>query len=345
MTWRYLLRKLGQALLTIAGIALLNFVLFLMLPGDPTRTFLPRNVTQLRREQIRTDLGLNQPTLPIDLAFTRSGPEIRNFPESLAHNQFFTYIGNLAHLTLGDSFAERRPVSVVISERIWPTVLLVGLAELLAIVVGLFVGIRAGWKRGGPFDAININVALALYAIPLFWLGMILLMVFASPAGLGLFPIGHMVTPGVDFASPVDQVLNVAAHAVLPVVTLALGLYAGYALIMRSAIVEVLAEDYVTTARAKGLRGSQILRRHAVPNALLPTVTLAGLAVGSILGGAIGVEQVFTWPGLGTLTINAIQAKDYPVLQGIFLFLTVSVVLANLLADLIYGILDPRVRV
>jgi peptide/nickel transport system permease protein len=132
---------------------------------------------------------------------------------------------------------------------------------------------------------------------------------------------------------------------VLPVVTLALGLYAGYALIMRSSVVEVLAEDYVTTARAKGLRESQILSRHVIPNALLPTVTLIALALGSILGGAIGVEQVFTWPGLGTLTIDAIQAKDYPILQGIFLFLTVSVVLANLLADLVYGLLDPRVRV
>lgn len=344
MTRRYLIGKLGRAAVTIAAIAVLNFVLFRMLPGDPTRTFLPRNVTHERRQQIRADLGLSLPVLPVNLVLTNQGPQIRGFPASLGHNQFLAYLDNLAHLTLGDSFAARRPVVAVIAERIWPTVLLVGLAELLAIVVGVLVGLRAGWKRGGPFDTLNINVALALYAVPLFWLGMILLMAFASPAGLKLFPTGHMITPGAVFASPLDQLADVASHTVLPVVTLALGLYAGYALIMRSSVVEVLAEDYVTTARAKGLREGQILRRHVAPNALLPTVTQVALALGAILGGAIGVEQVFTWPGLGTLTIIAIQSKDYPILQGIFLFLTVTVVLANLLADLVYGMLDPRVR-
>jgi peptide/nickel transport system permease protein len=344
MTSRYLLRRLGRAILTIAAIALLNFVLFRMLPGDPTRTFLPRNVSHDRREQIRDSLGLNLPVLPVNLVFTHFGPQIRGFPQSLTHNQLLTYLDNLAHLTLGDSFAAKRPVVAVIAERVWPTVLLVGLAELLAIVIGLLVGIRAGWKRGGLFDTINLNVALALYAVPLFWLGMILLMAFASPAGLKLFPTGHMTTPGAVFSSPIALLLDMASHLVLPVITLALGLYAGYALIMRSSVVEAMAEDYVLTARAKGLRDADVLRRHVVPNALLPTVTVIALALGSILGGAIGVEQVFTWPGLGTLTINAIQSKDYPVLQGIFLVLTVTVVLANLLADVIYGLLDPRVR-
>ena len=344
MSRRYVLRKLATALLTIAAIVLLNFVLFRMLPGDPTRTFLPRSVTQERREQIRQQLGLTQPILPVQIVVSNDGIEIADFPASLGQNQLWTYLGNLATLNLGDSFQERRPVVDVLAERIWPTVILVGVAELAALLLGLAVGIRAGWKRGGMFDTLNINVALALYAVPLFWLGMVLLMAFASPSGIKLFPTGHMITPGALFASPVDQVLDVAWHTVLPATTLALGLYAGYALIMRSSIVEVLAEDYIVTARAKGLREGDILRRHAIPNALLPTVTLVALALGFILGGAIGVEQVYTWPGLGTLTVEAIDAKDYPVMQGIFLLLTVSVVLANLAADLVYGVLDPRVR-
>jgi peptide/nickel transport system permease protein len=153
-----------------------------------------------------------------------------------------------------------------------------------------------------------------------------------------------MVTAGATFASPVDRLVDLGRHLVLPVATVALGLIGQYAIVMRSSIVETMSEEYVTTARAKGLSDGWVLRHHALPNALLPTVTLVAINLGYVVAGAITVEVVFNWPGLGTLTVEALSARDYPVLQGIFLLLSVSVVLANLAADMLYGRLDPRVR-
>jgi peptide/nickel transport system permease protein len=153
-----------------------------------------------------------------------------------------------------------------------------------------------------------------------------------------------MLTAGATYTSPLDKLADLGRHLVLPVATVALGLIGQYAIVMRSSIVETLSDDYVTTARAKGLRDDQVLRRHALPNAMLPTVTLIAINLGFVVAGAITVEVVFNWPGLGTLTVEALSARDYPVLQGIFLLLSVSVVLANLGADMLYGRLDPRVR-
>jgi peptide/nickel transport system permease protein len=178
--------------------------------------------------------------------------------------------------------------------------------------------------------------------MPYFWLGMILLIIFA--ATLRWFPTTGMITPGADFAGPIDQVVDVARHLVLPATTVALGLIGQYSLLMRSAVTEVLAEDYVQTARAKGLKGDRILRAHILPNAMLPTVTLVAINLGYVVAGAITVEQVFSWPGLGTLTVDALRTRDYPMMSGVFLVLSISVVLANLVADMIYGLLDPRVR-
>jgi peptide/nickel transport system permease protein len=169
-----------------------------------------------------------------------------------------------------------------------------------------------------------------------------LLLLFASQ--LRWFPTFGMVTSGAQYASFLDHAIDVARHLVLPAATVALGLIGQYAIVMRSSIVETLTEDYVTTARAKGLSSMRILRAHALPNAMLPTVTLVAINLGYVVAGAITVEVVFNWPGLGTLTVEALSARDYPVLQGVFLLLSVSVVLANLVADLVYGRLDPRVR-
>jgi peptide/nickel transport system permease protein len=178
--------------------------------------------------------------------------------------------------------------------------------------------------------------------MPYFLLGMGLLLVFAST--LGWFPTYGMYTPGMIYATPWDQFLDLASHLVLPVATVALGLIGQYSIVMRSSVVETMSEDYVTTARAQGLTDTRVLRAHALPNALLPTVTLIAINLGYVVAGAITVEVVFNWPGLGTLTVEALSARDYPVLQGVFLLLSVSVVAFNLAADFIYGFLDPRVR-
>jgi len=342
----FLLRKLAGAVVTLAAIAVLNFVLFRLLPGDPVNKLLPRTVGAAQKAALRERLGLDQPIFP-GVIRTPSGDivvDLSTLPDSLLHNQFLTSIGNLASLDLGLSFAERKPVSEVIADHLWPTVLLVGTAEAVALVVGVFIGIRAGWRRGSRFDVLSINGSLVLYAVPLFSLGMLLFYFFATPNGVALFPGQQMITPGAQHTDIPGYWVDVLRHLVLPATTLALGLVAGNALIMRSSMVETLKEDYVTTARAKGLSERQVVRRHAIPNALLPTVTVVALTFGYVLGGAVGVEEVFAWPGMGTLIIDAIHDKDFPVLEGVFLVIAACVVLANLVAELLYGMLDPRVR-
>jgi peptide/nickel transport system permease protein len=320
---RYLARRVAAALLTILFIILLNFVLFRMMPGSPERI-----------------LGRNPNVTPEILAAKRAqwGLDKAVFPD-----QFVAYVSSTAQGDLGFSFVARgRSVVEVLGQRLGPTLLLFGLGELIAIVAGLALGAYTGWKRGGPIDHVGNAASLLLYSTPYFLLGMALLMIFA--VGLGWFPTFGMLSAGATYASPLDNLFDLGRHLVLPVATVALGLIGQYAIVMRSSIVETLSEDYVTTARAKGLRDDQVLRRHALPNAMLPTVTLVAINLGYVVAGAITVEVVFNWPGLGTLTVEALSARDYPVLQGIFLLLSVSVVLANLAADLLYGTLDPRVR-
>lgn len=341
-----LARRLAGALLTIAAIAVLNFFLFRLLPGDPVNNLLPRNVSQAQKQALRLRLGLDQPVFPAIVreptGRLRLAPE--TLPESLLENQFVTSLANLAVLDFGVSFTSRRPVIEDIADAFGPTVLLVGSAEVLALLAGALIGIRAGWRRGGRFDLVTINASLVLYAVPLFWLGMLLLWLFATRSGIPILPAQQMVTPGMRHPDGLAYAVDVARHMVLPVTTLALGLIAGNALIMRSSMIETLKEDYITTARAKGLTEATVVRRHAIPNALLPTVTVVALTFGYVLGGAIGVEEVFAWPGMGSLIVDAIRAKDFPLLQGLFLIIAVCVVAANLVADLVYGILDPRVR-
>jgi peptide/nickel transport system permease protein len=341
---RFLLRRAGQALLTILFVVVLNFILFRSLPGSPERILLrnPRiSAESLQAQRIRW--GLDEPLLPISIKIDDQGIRLDDFPASLTDNQLFAYLTTLAQGDLGLSFQFRgRPVSTVIGERFGPTLLLFGLGELIAILVGVWLGSRAGWRRGTATDYLGTGVSLVLYSMPYFWLGMLLLMLFG--ASLHWFPTGGMVTPGRDYASIFDQVGDVLWHLALPVATVGLGLIGQYSLVMRSSVTQVLSEDYVTTARAKGLRPGRVLSDHVRPNALLPVVTLIAINLGYIVAGAITVEQVFSWPGLGTLTVDALRTRDYPVMQGLFLVLSISVILANFVADLVYSVLDPRVR-
>jgi peptide/nickel transport system permease protein len=187
------------------------------------------------------------------------------------------------------------------------------------------------------------GLSLVLYSTPYFVIGMFLLVIFAT--ALGWFPTNGMLTVGATYDSFWERLQDFGSHLFLPLVTVSIGLIGLYSILMRSSIIETLAEDYVQTARAKGLKDSRVLRDHALPNALLPAVTIVALQLGYVIAGAITAEIVFNWPGLGTLTVDALAARDYPVLQGIFLLLAISVVLANLAADILYGRLDPRVRV
>jgi peptide/nickel transport system permease protein len=294
------------------------------MPGSPERVILRGmpNVTQERLEAARERWGLSKPVFP---------------------DQFVAYLGATASGDLGFSFVARgQTVGDVLAQRIWPTVILFGLGEVVAIILGLGLGAYSGWRRGGPVDYLGNGVSLILYSTPYFLLGMILLLVFG--AGLRWFPTFGMLTSGATYPGLLERVIDFLAHLALPLATVSLGLVGQYAIVMRSSIIETMSDDYVTTARGMGLRDGRILRHHALPNAMLPTVTLIAINLGYVVAGAITVEIVFNWPGLGTLTVEALTARDYPVLQGVFLLLSVSVVLANLAADLIYGMLDPRVR-
>jgi peptide/nickel transport system permease protein len=318
---RYLVSKVIQALVTVLFIVILNFVLFRMMPGSPDRILRNPNLTEEVRNEARERWGLNDP-LPIQLV---------------------KYLAATAQGDLGYSIAYKGlPVVDVLAGRLWPTLILFGLGEVIAIFVGLALGAYSGWRRGGPIDYLGNGASLVLYSMPYFVIGMFMLGIFAT--GLGWFPTNGMFTLGKEFQSPFEQVLDFSWHLFLPVMTVAIGLIGQYSIMMRSSVIDTLGEDYVTTARAKGLQDRAVLQDHALPNALLPAVTLIAINLGFVIGGAITVEVVFNWPGLGRLTVDAVSARDYPVLQGIFLLLSISVVFGNLIADLVYGRLDPRVR-
>jgi peptide/nickel transport system permease protein len=318
---RYALRQLGQAFVTIVAILLLMFVLFRAMPGSPERVLRNPNLSQVQIEALRERYGLDQPVFP---------------------DQLLAYISSTIQGDLGYSIKYRgQPVTEVVLDYAGPTVLLIGIAEIIAIFVGLGLGAYAGWKRGGAVDRLGGGVSLVFYSMPYFVIGMPLIIIFA--AGLGWFPTSGMLTPGGP-KDPVGWLVDLGRHLVLPVTAIALGLIGGYSILMRSSIIDTRGEDYITTARAKGIADGKVLRRHAFPNALLPMVTLIAINIGAVVAGAITAEVVFNWPGLGTLTVSALDARDYPLLQGIFLLVAVAVVLANLAADMVYGLLDPRVR-
>ncbi len=320
---RYLARRVVQAIITIVGIVLLNFLLFRAAPGSPERILLRNpNLSQEVLEAQKAKWGLDKPLFP---------------------DQFVDYIAATAQGDFGESFKYRGKSALeVIGGRVMPTLILFGLGELIAIVVGLLLGAYSGWRRGGAVDYVGNGVSLILYSMPYFLLGMILLVIFAS--NLGWFPTSGMLTLGATYDSWFDQAADFTHHLILPLAAVSLGLIGQYSILMRSSVIETRTDDYVQTARAKGLKDSRVLRSHAVPNALLPTVSLIGINIGFIVAGAITVEVVFSWPGLGTLTQEALQSRDYPLLQAIFLILAVSVVVANLIADIVYGFLDPRVK-
>ncbi|MER8716253.1 ABC transporter permease [Mesorhizobium sp. M1295] len=318
--WSILIR----AIITLLMVAVLNFVLFRVIPGDPASLLLSGarvSVTAEQMEAQRQNWGLDRPLFP---------------------DQVVDYLSATLHGDLGYSFKFRgRHVADLILERLPATIVLVGLAQLIAILCGVLLGLYAGWRRGGAVDYIATGASLALYSTPAFWLAMILVVIFST--ALGWLPGYGALSPGAITGS-LDRLLDYLRHLALPVTAVALGLIGQYVVVARAAMSDVVTEDYMVTARAKGLTNGQMLMRHAFRNAMLPVVTLITLNLGYVVAGAITVEAVFSWPGIGGLTVEALNARDYPVLQGVFLLLGASIVVANLVADLAYGILDPRVR-
>jgi peptide/nickel transport system permease protein len=315
---RYLLSKLLQALATLLFVLTFNFFLFRVLPGDPIGLLArSQRLTEADIAEQRATLGLDQP-LP---------------------RQYVTYVRQTVSGNLGVSLRTARPVWDIIGSRLGPTLLLVGLGTLFASVLGILIGIKGGWERGSRFDTSTLYGSLVLYSMPEGWLGMLLLITFAGI--LGWFPAGGFESGD---ATGMARIVDIANHLFLPVLTLTLGYIGEYAIIMRSSMVDTVNEDFVTIARAKGVPERMVRKHHVVPNAFLPTFTLIFLSLGFVLGGAVVVEAVFSWPGIGLLTYNAIQTLDYPVIQGVFLLSSAAVILCNLVADVLYGYMDPRVR-
>jgi len=316
-TRQYVLKKVSQAVITLIAILIFNFFLFrVWSPGDPV-SFLTRgqgaNISEQERQALIQEYGLDKSTW----------------------GQFTEYMKDTLTLKLGvSSFYQGETVMSVFMRFLWPTLLLVGTSTIFSMLIGIWMGIRSGWRRGSAFDRTSMIGSLVLYSMPEFWLGMLLLLLFST--SLGWFPVGGRISTNVSELS--------GNHLFLPALTLTLGYLGQYYLVMRSSLLDVLGEDYITTARAKGVIERRVLNRHAVRNALLPTVTLIALSFGYVIGGAITVEVVFSYQGLGLLTYTAILAKDYWLLQGLFLFFTLAVIAFNLASDFAYAYLDPRVR-
>ena len=320
MNARWLVGKVGAAVLTLVFVLIFNFFLFRGL-GDPT--------TQLARlpqaspeeiEDLRAEYGLDKPLV----------------------GQFLDYAGDTLTLNFGVSQSTREPVWDEIKEAIPWTLLLVGVGTLIATIAGAWMGVRAATKRGTRTDDSLLSFNLFTYSAPEYWVGIILILVFA--VAIPIFPAGQQMTPGVEFGNWFSQAMDVLDHLVLPVTAMTFLLLGQYFLIMRSSMVDVLTEDFVTVKRATGLPWHRVVNKHAVPNALLPLVTIAAIQFGAVAGGAVTIETLFSWPGLGELSYEAINSKDFPVLQGTFLVFSAGVILANLLADCLYFALDPRVQ-
>jgi peptide/nickel transport system permease protein len=316
---RFLGLRVATALGTLLFVVSFNFFLFRAV-GDP-KSDLARDprLTPAAQEAIIRERGLDQDQLV----------------------QFRRYLGDLAHGDLGTSFATHRPVWEELRAALPNTLLLVGGATLLATGLGIWLGAVAARLRGSPADTALVQGSLILQSVPVFWLGMLLIYVVA--VRLGWLPTGLRTTPGTT-ATGLGHAADVLKHAILPVCVLAAGLIAQYLLIMRASMVGVLRQDFVTTVRAIGMPMSRIRRRYVMRNSLLPIVTIIGLNAGFVVGGAITVEALFSWPGIGEQTFRAIAAKDYPMLQGVFLVTSAMVILANLVVDVLYVRLDPRVR-
>jgi len=318
----YAVRRGLQTIATFFILITVGFFLFRVMPGDPTAILLlnPR-IPPETRQLLRQQLGLDKPLWL----------------------QYFYYIKNFFLGEFGYSFHTGKPVvEMIFGYRLINTLVLVGTSVVLAIAIGIALGALAALRRGTKVDVALLTFSLTFYSMPVFWLGMILLVVFAVM--LNAFPVGGTVSATLEHASPLAFVVDYLWHMTLPLIALTL-IQIGYNfLIVRNTLIDILTEDYITTARAKGLSERAVLFHHALRNAMLPLTTVIALQLAGIFTGAVLTETVFSWEGLGRLLYEAVDTRDYPVLQGLFALITFAFLIANYLADILYAVLDPRVR-
>ncbi|HZF06670.1 MAG TPA: nickel ABC transporter permease [Patescibacteria group bacterium] len=312
---RYLARRLLLLVPVLAGVSVIIFMVLHLSPGDPAEIMLGSQATREDLTRLRADLGLNEPL----------------------HVQYLRWIGHVARGDLGRSLWMKRPVLGEVLTRLQATLLLTATALVLSSAVGIALGVAAATRPNSMLDRLSAVASLFGASMPSFWLGIVLMVVFAL--WLGWLPASGMYAPhgGGDLR-------DLLSHLVLPAVTLAAASVTIVARLTRSAMLETLGQDYVRTARAKGVAEGRVVLRHGLRNALVPIVTVIGVQAGYLLGGAVLTETVFAWPGVGTLMVQGILARDFPLVQGCVLVVALSFVLVNLAVDLLYAWLDPRIR-
>jgi len=321
----YILKRVIYMVILIFFVLTLNFVIFMLMPGDPMQMLASgaRLKTQEQVQEVLEKYGLNQPM------YIRYGK----------------YIVNMLTGQFGYSYYDNKPVITEIGDRLVNTLLLVGISTVLALAIGILLGVIAAHKRGKFADNFLVIGSLITYSLPSFWLGMVLILIFSSQ--LGWFPSAGTIPRDWAFNPPQNIFVYLQGrmlHLFLPVLTLVIFQYGGQLLLTRATMIQSLTEDYIVTAKAKGLKETQVLYKHALKNASLPLITNIAMSFGFMLSGAIITEQVFTYPGLGKWLWDAIAFTDYPVLQAMFFIIALCVIAANFIADLLYGVIDPRIK-
>lgn len=312
----FLLSRLAQSALLLVIVSIIGFGILNLMPGGPMAQFgLDPGMTQSDLERLKEQLGLNRPIWV----------------------QYFDWAWRLLRGDWGHSYRDGAPVLSLIGEHLFATLLLMGTSTAIAIVIGTWIGIRGATHRYSPFDYLATIGAMVALSIPTFWFGLVGIYIFSLR--LGWLPVGNMSTIGVA-----PSVLDYLHHLILPSLVLSLVHVAVWSRYMRTATLDAISQDFVKTARAKGLSERRILMKHVVGNALLPMIALAGMQLPSILTGALVTETVFTWPGMGRLFLDSLGYSDYPMVMGLLIFSAIFVVLGNLIADIIVAIVDPRIR-
>jgi peptide/nickel transport system permease protein len=324
----YLLRRLLGSIPLLLGILTVIFFIIHLAPGDPTARFFNPNVSPEVIEQMRRNLGLDQPL----------------------HIQYFKWLSAFLRGDFGYSFGQMRPISEILPEVLWNTLQLTLISLVIIFVLGMLIGIVQAVRQYSLADNVLTFLALFFYSMPSFWLALMLILLFSLKAAQwGLptwlqFPAAQMMSVGAEYLPPGAQLVDRLEHLFLPTVALGIGSAAGVARYMRGSMLEVIHQDFIRTARAKGLSERTVIFKHALRNALIPIVTLLGLYLPFLLSGAVLVETIFSWPGMGRLIVDAIFQRDYPLVMATSFVISAIVIFGNLISDVLYAVVDPRIR-
>ncbi|MHA1636395.1 MAG: ABC transporter permease [Candidatus Thorarchaeota archaeon] len=321
-TKRYIAQRVIQTIIVWFAIVTINFFIFRVMPGDPRASLIAEHMTQAQRDAIALKFGLDRPLF----------------------EQYILYIVNIFRGDLGESFSNHGEAVMVtiFDHRFMNTITIMGVALVASIIIGTIMGVIAASRRDTPVDTGSTVTFLVAYSIPVFWIGLLILLFLGSY--IDIVPISGTITRGYEHVNFLEFALDYGWHMLGPTVVLTMSFIGGFYLIMRDSVLDVFTQDYMLAARAKGLKEKTILYGHAMRNALLPLVSIIAINIPFLISGAVMTETVFSWEGLGKLTFNSVLVNDYPVLQGLFLFLATITVIANLIADIAYLYLDPRIR-